>query len=328
MKHWENKTLDNIPGEIWRNIPNDIYHKISNMGRVKMTGRYTKDRYGHKHFQSAYIKPLWPKGKIGWLFVTLRKDERTKADRAVITNKKVIDLVGKMFVGELKPNQEYWFINGDVTDNRADNIKITTKRSNKCRGIPDEPFMHYKNTDGFRYNTIAYIRWLENGNGEFDNDHNLIAKRCKGECGKMLPLDEFFIDESNSVTGHGAKCKICRGKIRGRKNAGAGIAAKKIADALFKQGKKKCPKCGHIKPTNEFGYDKHEPNEISVRCKKCHIIARTSSRHKISFEEAELYHKLKSVGKKKCGECEQIKPISEFNKAEARKIFGKCKICS
>ncbi len=86
-----------------------------------------------------------------------------------------------------------------------------------------------------------------------------------------------------------------------------------------KRKAKRCPKCGIIKPVNEFYRNKARPDGRADWCKDC------KKAHKYSKGKIEVV----IPGQKQCTYCKVIKPESEFQRCGNRSdgLQARCKDC-
>lgn len=122
-------------------------------------------------------------------------------------------------------------------------------------------------------------------------------KRCS-ICGEVKPISEFYKSKSYCIT-----CsKEFDRKKRIRNTA-------KHTDAWYEEQLRagatvRCKKCGKIKPVSEFSRVRKTQNGYEYYCNEC------ISPEK--YKENQLKSKLSLLGLRKCKDCGEIKPISEF----------------
>ena len=121
MEIWENRSLEDMEGEIWKDIEGyEGYYQVSNMGRVKSLDRIIKNSAN----KSGYAKM---KGRIlaqnkdtkGYLTVTLCKCGKQSSPP-------VHRMVAKTFVDNIENKKTVDHINTIITDNRAENLRWFT----------------------------------------------------------------------------------------------------------------------------------------------------------------------------------------------------------
>ena len=116
IKPYQNLSLDNMPGEIWKSIDHfDGLYEISNLGRVKSLSRSVNVGGGGVRVIRERI--LKPSIKYNQLRVALYDERLTKS-------KSISRLVASHFLKNPKP-KEYDYVfhrNKNHMDNRADNL--------------------------------------------------------------------------------------------------------------------------------------------------------------------------------------------------------------
>lgn len=142
-----------------------------------------------------------------------------------------------------------------------------------------------------------------------------LAKKCT-KCGVIKPLDEYY----NSKKGFAGKVPLCKpcASIRAKKYNKTDIV-KNLA--FEKEGKKykRCGKCLEIKEITEF-YP-HGTSTVS-KCKPCY----TQERRKGTGPEPIFVEDVNGVLSKKCRNCSQVKPLSDFAKSD-KGVGGKRSRC-
>ena len=103
---WEYVKLEDLPGEIWRDIPGTKRHKVSNMGRVKINDRLLRGSVSGKYRIVGIFKK-----KHTYLHIPVAKA--------------FPEICGEWFEGA-----EVDHINGDTLDNRAENLRVCTHADN------------------------------------------------------------------------------------------------------------------------------------------------------------------------------------------------------
>lgn len=107
MEIYKNLSLEDLQGEVWKDIPNyEGLYQVSNLGRVKSLPR--------KHQLRTIIVAQHPTG-YGYLSVKLHKDGKPKTIR-------VHKLVALCFLEEVKGLNEINHIDENKFNNRVDNL--------------------------------------------------------------------------------------------------------------------------------------------------------------------------------------------------------------
>ena len=117
--------------EVWANIIGYPTYQVSNQGQVRniTTGRILKPREHSEGYRNVYIKDLYGK----------------------YSNQYIHRLVATYFVMSHPNRDEVDHINGDKTDNRADNLRWVTRSENSknfCR----------KNRRGHKMKTLTILQ--------------------------------------------------------------------------------------------------------------------------------------------------------------------------
>jgi hypothetical protein len=116
-KHYKNQSLDDIPGEVWRDIP-DFAGKylVSNMGRIKVLNRQNR---GYPEIMKLNTSG----NKSGYLLIQLYKNNQP-------FTMQVHRIVANVFI----PNPHNWpevnHIKGFKLDNRASELQWCTRLQN------------------------------------------------------------------------------------------------------------------------------------------------------------------------------------------------------
>ena len=150
-----------------------------------------------------------------------------------------------------------------------------------------------------------------------------IGKICT-KCDIWKPLDNFS-KQATGRFGRTSQCKECR-KIALRKWR-AKVRVIPEYEMLYAQGLRRCTKCEQVLPLIEFTKNKRGRYGYDFYCRNCkHQYYR--QRNPLSPQIIER-NTLGEQGLKRCTECSQIKPLTEFRRA-AKGSYGrasKCKTC-
>jgi hypothetical protein len=150
-----------------------------------------------------------------------------------------------------------------------------------------------------------------------------IGKVCT-KCRTWKLLDQFPKQPTGRL-GRMSQCKECR-NIALRKWR-AKIRVTPEHEQLYAQGLKRCTKCKQILPLAEFSKNKDGRYGYAFHCKKCKH-QRYRKYNPLDPQIAER-KTLGAQGLKRCTECNQIKPLTEFRRAP-KGSYGrasKCKEC-
>lgn len=131
---YKNLSLDNIPNEKWKDIPNyDGIYLISNMGRIKI---YPREKRGRNctYMTREKIK-IQDVARIenpnnGKIYKQLRT--KLTDENGVSASYMVSNIVGLIFLNkEPKEKEEYAHINKKWWDNKADNLEVISIRDSR-----------------------------------------------------------------------------------------------------------------------------------------------------------------------------------------------------
>lgn len=134
-------------------------------------------------------------------------------------------------------------------------------------------------------------------------------KKCR-KCGRVLPLDDFYDDVSNSTNGKRGRCKGCILGPSKRKQK------TKRRKKLLDLGLKECPRCKRILTLDKFAGSKATWDECCSRCKECQAeLYRTRVERKKKRDAWEKERQeLEAQGLRRCTKCKQVLSLSEFGK--------------
>lgn len=124
MLPYQNLSLEDMPGEEWRDIPGwEGYYQISNLGRVKSVS--------HTNFQGKTFKTRILRQTIGTKgYFRVRLYDKGKQ-----CGFHVARLVALAFIGNPDGKPTIDHINGDKSDNRVENLKWATHHENQMNPI-------------------------------------------------------------------------------------------------------------------------------------------------------------------------------------------------
>lgn len=129
MKYYYNeKQLEDFPGEVWRTIEECPRYLVSNLGRVKSTEYEILCRKNGKKLHQAHIMAQCF-NKQGYL-VTHLIDKNGK-DRVFRVNR----LVAIAFIPNPLNLPQVNHLNEDILDNRVENLRWSTAKENSNHGL-------------------------------------------------------------------------------------------------------------------------------------------------------------------------------------------------
>lgn len=140
MEHYKNLSLENIEGEIWKDIKDyECYYQISNMGRVKTLKRYAINKLGNNILVKNIIRKQWTHS-VGYLNVWLKKNGNKKQFF-------VHRLVAMEFISnnENKPTVNHK--DGNKKNNNIENLEWNTHKENSIHAYK-KGLMKIKSSDG------------------------------------------------------------------------------------------------------------------------------------------------------------------------------------
>lgn len=143
--YWKIKCLEDLPGEVWKNVPGFVRYEASNLGRV----RHKEIEWGYLDGHSAYLKPHIVTQNLDtrdYLTVRLRMEGRC-------IKKTVNNVVCSAFYGE-NPNMESNHKNEIKTDNRAENLEWLTRKENNNYGTRNQRIGKSVFYDGVIYEKV------------------------------------------------------------------------------------------------------------------------------------------------------------------------------
>jgi hypothetical protein len=128
MEIWENLNLEDLEGEIWKNIQEfkGVY-QVSNLGRIKkVTKCITED--GKSRFRKPFIMKLFKHPKNEYIAVGFREKGK-KINRLVHT------LVAKTFIENIENKPQVNHKLGIKYDNRASELEWVTASENAIHSV-------------------------------------------------------------------------------------------------------------------------------------------------------------------------------------------------
>lgn len=134
--------------EVWVDVPDyEGHYQVSNFGRVRSIDRYVTTKKGHKIFKEGQIQKLQDNGN-GRLYKQMKRDGTFK-------NYYISRLVMLAFVGERPEGYAICHNDGDVKNNRLDNLRYDTNLENNI-----DQFRHNRNglKDTLPLDTVLEIR--------------------------------------------------------------------------------------------------------------------------------------------------------------------------
>lgn len=151
--------------EIWKDIPDyEGHYQVSNLGRIRSLDRIITHKNGAKHFKEGQIQKLQDNGN-GRLYKQMKRDGTYK-------NFYVSRLVMLAFVGERPDNYVICHIDGDLENNRLDNLRYDTPYENNI-----DQFRHRNRKNTVPTETVIKIRRLfdsgKYSNREISNKFNI-----------------------------------------------------------------------------------------------------------------------------------------------------------
>lgn len=118
--------------------------------------------------------------------------------------------------------------------------------------------------------------------------------RICSKCGILKPLEQFHRDQKGR-DGRSSRCKECAKKhvkawAREKFAERYGRTEKKRKESadLFAQGKKRCSKCGKIKPIAQYYSNTRSKDGFYSRCKSCHDLVVRAWESKNPDKKAEI----------------------------------------
>lgn len=163
---------------VWRPVANfEGRYEVSNEGKVRSVDIYLNGRGGKKRLCKGKIKPLHRNNR-GYVVVNLCKDGKTSS---LLVHR----LVAEAFVPNTRNKPQVNHIDGNITNNRADNLEWVTDNENKAHSSittggtqrPKRAVVLTKVTTG-KSIIFAGLREAERA---LDLDHGSTTKVLKGK---------------------------------------------------------------------------------------------------------------------------------------------------
>jgi len=99
---------------------------------------------------------------------------------------------------------------------------------------------------------------------------------------------------------------------------------------MAKQQKKKCYRCGELRPVIEYSKDERMTDGLKRVCDSCAIaISTKNDKHKLKKQVQKRAELITNQRTKQCSRCGEDKPVSEFYKVKSNKdgLAHKCRLC-
>lgn len=184
MEIYQNLSLEDLPNEVWKDVPQwEETHEVSNLGRIRAKG-------GKRKWET-YIRTQKPrvlaqyKKENGYLSLHLSSDNSFK-------NAYAHRIVAEAFIGTIGEGKEVNHLDKNKTNNRVDNLEICSRKEN----------MAYSKDDIFEVQAKKVYRYALDGS--FDKEYrslteasqenkvtpSCIVRACKG--GRNLANNYYF----------------------------------------------------------------------------------------------------------------------------------------
>ena len=138
--------------EVWKDLMDyEGLYQISNLGRLKSLDRVVRYKYSDRIFKGKVHNP--PVGSNGYMTVCLTVNNKSKT-------LSLHRLVAKHFVPNPDNMREVNHIDGNKTNNRADNLEWVSSSQNKLHGLKSKLYRSGEDHELSKIssNDTAYIR--------------------------------------------------------------------------------------------------------------------------------------------------------------------------
>jgi len=127
MLPYQNLSLEDMPGEVWRDIPGwDGYYQVSNMGRAKSLDREIIDSSGRHYYRySRILKQTLQHRKYKMLVLPLYQTSLHRNVKLIIAR-----CVAQAFIENPDNKPCFDHINTNTLDNRVENLRWVTHKEN------------------------------------------------------------------------------------------------------------------------------------------------------------------------------------------------------
>lgn len=148
MLPYQNLSLEDMPGEVWKDIPGwEGCYQVSNMGRAKTLDREIVDSAGHHYCRySRILKQTLQRRKYKMLVLPLYRTSLHKNVQLIVAR-----CVAKAFIEnpDNKPCVDH--INTNTLDNRVENLRWVTHKENNNSTVKHNCYLrkNWKGASGF-----------------------------------------------------------------------------------------------------------------------------------------------------------------------------------
>jgi hypothetical protein len=278
----------------------------------------------YKNQNSVYREEFEESVKIGKDFVKYNFLKKLKSNKSNL-NKTLRDFsISNATVYNWKKNDSVFELQFNLLLKELKVVKLNNHRRGRDVEVP-----------------VIYSKYEEQNNGRRlyeklpNGELELVYKYCSG-CNKHLYVSNFH-KNTNSKDGIVNRCIDCSTKKRlnhSPRRRGEYYKGEKIKkfNSLGSVTERRCTQCKEFKPIKKFNY---LYRSTSV-CETCFKILPNSKNLKPKGQfykgvQIRYFDKNMYVIRKKCSECNIVRPINSFSKNNSNKLdgrVGKCKICS